>query len=32
MPFKSKKQKRYLAKKKPKLFKSWSRKYGGKVG
>ena len=31
MPFKSKKQKRFLAKKKPKIFKRWNKKYGGKT-
>jgi len=28
MPFKSKKQMRYLAWKKPEVFKRWKRKYG----
>ena len=28
MPFKSKAQMRYMAAKKPKLFKKWKKKYG----
>jgi|TARA_R100001530_G_scaffold9528_2_gene9573 hypothetical protein len=31
MPFKSEKQRRYLAAKKPKVFKKWAKKYGGKI-
>ncbi len=31
MPFKSKKQKRYLWAKKPALAKRWTKKYGSKV-
>lgn len=31
MPFKSKKQMKYLAAKKPTLFKKWKKKYGTRV-
>ena len=31
MPFRSEKQRRYLAAKKPKIFKKWKKKYGSKV-
>ena len=31
MPFRSEKQKRYLAAKKPKIFKEWKKKSGSKV-
>jgi hypothetical protein len=31
MPFRSEKQQRFLAAKKPKIFKKWKKKYGGKV-
>jgi len=31
MPFRSQKQRRYLAVKKPKIFKKWKNKYGGKI-
>jgi len=31
MPFKSKKQKTYLAINKPKIYKKWVKKYGSKI-
>lgn len=31
MPFRSKKQRRYLYAKKPKLAKKWASKYGNKI-
>ena len=31
MPYKSKKQRRYLHAKKPSLAKKWDREYGGKI-
>ena len=31
MPFRSEKQKRYLAAKKPEIFEKWKKKSGGKV-
>jgi len=31
MPFKSEKQKKYLAINKPKIYKRWKKKYGAKV-
>jgi hypothetical protein len=31
MPYKSKKQRKYLHAKKPKLAKKWDKKYGGKI-
>lgn len=31
MPFKSKKQKIYLAVNKPKIYKRWKKKYGTKI-
>jgi len=31
MPFKSKKQKKWMAINKPEIYKKWKKKYGGKV-
>ena len=31
MPFKSKKQRRYLYKNEPAIAKKWTKKYGGKI-
>ena len=31
MPFRSEKQKRYLAAKEPKIFKQWENEHGGKI-
>ena len=31
MPFKSKKQKSYLKREKPKIYRKWKKKYGTKI-